>query len=91
MFLDWSVVGTGGVIAITAAWVRLLVPRRYFQERAILKWATAVGLALGLVLACLLLFNPAMAWLVVLTIPIGAFLLGATLGEHEPHIENRRL
>jgi hypothetical protein len=87
MFLGWSVVGTGGVIAITAAWVRLLVPRRYFQERALLRWATAVGLAIGLGIACLLLFNPAMAWLVVLTIPIGVFLLGATLGERKPPID----
>jgi hypothetical protein len=33
MFLGWSLVGTGAVIAIVAAWVRLLVPRRHFQQR----------------------------------------------------------
>jgi hypothetical protein len=81
MFLGWSLVGTGGVFAIVAAWVRLLVPRRHFQQRPLLKWGTALGLAIGLAIAILLLRNPAMAWLVALTIPIGVFLLGATIGE----------
>jgi low affinity Fe/Cu permease len=81
MLLGWSLVGTGGVIAIAAAWVRLLVARRHFQERPILKWSTVAGLTIGLAIAVLLLRNPAMAWLVALTIPVGVFLLGATLGE----------
>lgn len=86
IFLGWSVVGTGGVIALVAAWARLLVPRRHFQKRPLLKWGTASGLAVGLAIAMLLLRNPAMAWLVALTIPVGTFLLGATIGEtSSPH------
>ncbi|MFO1408521.1 MAG: hypothetical protein U1F08_13470 [Steroidobacteraceae bacterium] len=81
MFLGWSVVGTVGTIAIAAAWVRILVPRRYFQQWPALKWATTFGLSLGLVIAVLLLRNQAMVWFVAPTIPIGVFLIGATIGE----------
>jgi hypothetical protein len=81
MFLGWSVVGTGGLLAIAAGWVRLLIPRRHSQECPALKWATAFSLAIGLLIAVSLLFNPGMAWLVAGTIPVGVFLLGATLGE----------
>jgi hypothetical protein len=84
MFLGWSMVGTGGLLAIAAGWVRLLIPRRYFQEHPALKWTTVFSLMIGLFIAVSLLFNPGMAWLVAATIPVGIFLLGATLGERKP-------
>lgn len=86
-FIGWSVVGTGGVIGISGAWVRLLVPSQRFQTSAWLKWGTAAALAAGVLVATLtftgVLRNPSnvMAWLMVPALAIGVFLLGATIGE----------
>lgn len=86
-FIGWSLVGTGGVLGIAGAWVRLLVSSQKFQANGLLKWATVAALAAGLLVAGVtfsaVLRNPAnlLAWLMAPALVVGLFLLGATLGE----------
>jgi hypothetical protein len=86
-FIGWSIVGSGGVLGITGGWLRLLVAGTYFQTHPVLKWLTVAALGAGVLVAALIfsraLWNPAdlMAWLMVPTLVVGVFLLGATVGE----------
>jgi hypothetical protein len=88
--IAWGMVGSGGVIGIAGAWVRLLVRQTHFQTRPGLKWATAGSLAAGLLAAAFtftgVLRNSAdlMAWLMLPALAVGVFLLGATVGEVRP-------
>lgn len=85
--IAWGVIGIGGVIGIAGAWARLLVPGTHFQTRPLLKWATAASLAVGLLVAAFtftgVLRDPSdlMSWLMLPTLAVGVFLLGATIGE----------
>lgn len=85
--IGWSIVGTGGVLGIVGAWVRLLISSSCFQSSGLLKWGTVVCLAAGVLVAGLtfsaVLFNPAyvFGWVMAPAIVFGVFLLGATLGE----------
>ena len=86
-FVGWSLVGTGGLLGMAGAWVRLLVPSTRFQGSALLKWGTVAALVAGVLVAGLtftgVLRNPAnaLAWLMAPALVVGVFLLGATIGE----------
>lgn len=77
--------GTCGLLAMLAAWLRLVLPRSAFTNNMLLRHATTSALAVGIVVA-LVLFIPSLAGsnsaflLVAPVIPIGIYLCGATLG-----------
>lgn len=87
-----GIFGFGSLLAIAAAWTRLILAPQKFQQSAWLRRITALGLALGIILDLAMLSgmitkettNPkfgVIGWLLLLTLPIGIFLLGATIGE----------
>ena len=85
-FLVWSIVGTGGLIGLIGAWVRLLVPGRHFESSRTLKWITSGALGAGVLISGFMFFvsarspmNP-IIWFAGATLAIGVFLFGATVG-----------
>lgn len=86
----FALMAIGGLLGLTGAWLRLLLPARYFQASSFLRNTTGALLGCG----CL----TAAAWTLVIGVKLspfpavllpafllatGIFLLGATIGETE--------
>ena len=78
-----------GLAGLVAAWTRILLPGSRFRASSTLRWATLIGLTLGLVDAGLLLFpqgipplDPQLIGYILLIVIFGTgvFLVGATIG-----------
>ena len=90
-FFGWGIVGMTGVVALIAAWLRVLVPSRVFRAKKFLRMITVLGLTFGTLVGALMFmgavmvpepFNP-LALASGTAVVGGIFLWGATIGAAE--------
>jgi hypothetical protein len=90
--LGWPLLGLAGLLGIIGAWVRLLTPRTRIERSKILKIAIYILLFPSIVLSCFLLFYLILngisfiSMFGVISLPIGVFLLGATIGAQSKNL-----
>ena len=91
--IGWSLIGTFGLFGIVAAWV-MVIKHEKLEKSIIFRSLILVGLSLG-ILACLAMTvvllvvpeNPA-GWFMLITLLVGVFLFGATIGFRNSTIES---